>query len=277
MLQKYDIIKSTSLLALAAAGGLTLSATAQTITPCTPADGYAAGLSSYVLEAEACLRGAVTVEADFEADLLTRMNAARQAVGLSPLALREGFTKASRAHSLDMAERGYAAHSDPEGRDHLFRMRAIDRQTLIGASGAAVLKASNGADAGDLFVLMQEDAQNNANMMSEAFTDVGFGIVRDDSGVHLTAVFATVEGELTEPLPLTVAGYASMRTALFDPRSARVSWGLTHESSGELLAKGNADRIAAKRIESVDIAALDIVVEDRRSIHALKGPLVSAR
>lgn len=277
MLQKYDIAKSTSLLALAAAGGLTFSSTAQTITPCTPTDGYAADLSGYVQEAEACLRGAVTIEASFETELLQRINAARDAQGFAPLKLREGFTKAARAHSLDMAERGYVDHSDPEGRDHLFRMRAIDRQTLIGASGAAVLKASNGNDAGDLFVLMQEDSQNNTNMMSAAFTHVGFGIVRTEDGVHLTAVFASVRGELKSPMPLTFAGFTSIRTALFDGRSEQVAWGLSDQASGELLAKGNASRISAKRIQGVDMAALDVVVEDTRATYALKGPLVSAR
>lgn len=277
MLQKYDITKSISLLLLAAAGGLTFGASAQSITPCTPADGYATGLSTYVQEAEACLRGAVTIEENFEAELLTRINTARDAQGLAPLHIREGFTKAARAHALDMAERSYVDHSDPEGRDHLFRMRAIDRQTLIGASGAAVLKTSNGNDAGDLFVLMQEDPQNNSNIMSDAFTHAGFGIVRTSDGIHLTIVFASVRGELKSPMPLTFAGFTSVRTALFDSDSEQVAWGLTDEASGELLAKGKAGRIAAKRIAGVEMAALDVVIEDSRATYALKGPLVSAR
>ena len=277
MLQKYDTTKFISLLALAAAGGFAFTATAQTVTPCTPTDGYEIGLSSFVAEAEACLAGTDAFKADYETELLERINKARTDAGLPELALRNGLTKAARAHSLDMAERGYANHSDPEGRDHLFRARAFDRTVLIASSGAAVLQTGLGADAGDLFVLMIEDEQNDANIMNEAFTHVGFGIMRTEDSQHITVVFAEVSGELSEPLPLQLAGFTAMRPALFDDASKTRAWGLTDQASGELVAKGNGSRIGARRLAGIEMAALDVLVEADGDTYMLKGPLVSAR
>ncbi|MEM1086782.1 MAG: CAP domain-containing protein [Pseudomonadota bacterium] len=256
---------------------MTAAATAQATTPCTPSDGYAPSLSAYVQEVESCLSGALTVETEIEAELLSRINALRSGQGLAPIQLRDGLSHAARAHALDMAERNFAAHSDPEGRDHLFRIRAIDRSTLIGASGAAVLKTSGGSDGGDLFVLLQEDEQNNANMLNPAFTHIGFGIIRDQAGLSVTVLFADVRGELKNPLPLNFAGYASIRTALFDDSSSKQAWGLTDEATGALLAKGKGRRIGAERLESVEMAALNILVENGANTYALKGPLVSSR
>ena len=279
MLQKYDIVNLPRLQALAAAGGLSLTAAAmaEPTTPCIPNDGYASTLSAYVQEVESCLSGAVDVETDIESELLSRINSVRADAGLTELKVRDGFTRAARAHALDMSERGFAAHTDPEGRDHLFRIRAFDRSTLIGASGAAVLKTSGGNDGGDLFVLLQEDEQNNANMLSDAFTHIGFGIIRDEAGLSVTILFGDVRGELKKPLPLSFAGYASIRTALLEDGSRNRAWGLSDEATGELLAKGNGRRIAADRLESVDVAALDILVENGANTYALKGPLVSTR
>lgn len=277
MLQKYDTTKSISLLALAAAGGFAFTAAAQTVTPCTPTDGYEIGLSSFVAEAEACLAGAETFMASYETELLERINKARTDAGLTELALRDGLTKAARAHSLDMAEREYAAHTDPEGRDHMFRARAFDRTVLIASSGAAVLQTGLGADAGDVFVLMIEDPQNDANIMNEAFTHVGFGMIRSEDSMHVTVVFAEVSGELSEPLPLKLAGFAAMRPDLLDRSSETLAWGLTDQASGELLAKGSGSRIAARRLAGVDMAELDVLVETDGDLYTLKGPLVSAR
>ncbi|MEM1390293.1 MAG: CAP domain-containing protein [Pseudomonadota bacterium] len=279
MLQKYDTLKSGLALALAATSSLAFAhaATAQNGVHCTANNGYASDLSSYVQEIESCLSAAPVTEREIEEELLSRMNALRTQEGLGPLILRDSLTEAARAHALDMAAREFAAHTDPEGRDHLFRIRALDRQTLIGASGAAVLKASAGNDGGDLFVLLQEDEQNNANMLNASFTDLGFGIVRDDKGLSVTILFADVRGELKKPLPLTFAGYASVQTALFDERSRSRAWGLTNQATGELLAKGKGRRIGADRLVSADTAALNILVENGSSTYSLKGPLVSAR
>ncbi|MEM7492371.1 MAG: CAP domain-containing protein [Pseudomonadota bacterium] len=266
-------------LALAATSSLAFThmATAQSDVPCTANNGYASDLSAYVQEIDSCLSVAPSTEREIEEELLSRINALRAQEGLDALMRRDSLTDAARAHALDMSARDFAAHTDPEGRDHLFRIRALDRQTLIGASGAAVLKTSAGTDGGDLFVLLQEDEQNNANMLNASFTDLGFGIVRDEQGLSVTVLFADVRGELKQPMPLNFAGYASVQTALFDERSRSREWGLTDQATGELLAKGKGRRIGADRLISAETAALDILVENGATTYALKGPLVSAR
>lgn len=46
-----------------------------------------------------------------------RINRARQAEGLAPLAWDETLAPLARLHSADMASRGYFAHTGPDGRD----------------------------------------------------------------------------------------------------------------------------------------------------------------
>lgn len=279
MLQKYDRKKSGLALAFAATSSLAFAhmAAAQSDVPCTANNGYAPDLSAYVQKIHSCLSATPATEREIEDELLSRVNALRLQKGLEPLTRRGSLTDAARAHALDMSTRDYAAHTDPEGRDHLFRIRALDRQVLVGASGAAVLKTSAGTDGGDLFVLLQEDEQNNANMLNASFTDLGVGIVRDEQGLSITVLFADVRGELKKPMPLNFAGYASVQTALVDERSRSRAWGLTDQATGELLAKGKGRRIGADRLISTKTAALDILIENGTNTYALKGPLVSAR
>jgi hypothetical protein len=55
MLQKYDTLKSSILLAIAAAGGLTIAPFATAEVACNGADGYGPTVATYVTEASACI------------------------------------------------------------------------------------------------------------------------------------------------------------------------------------------------------------------------------
>jgi uncharacterized protein YkwD len=277
MLQKYDVLKSSTLLAFAAAGGLAIAPTAAADVACSGADGYGPTVASYVAEASACLNATSLVRADMADELVERMNRDRAQAGLPPLARRASLDTAAQAHALDMATRGYADHLDKEGRDHLYRIRAFDRSMLAGATGANVLISEGGADAGDIYVAMLEDDLNAANLTREGFTHVGLGVVKDGGQSYVVQVFTTMEGELKQDLPLTMAGTTPIRATLKGNSREAVAWGLSDAVSGEFIAKGNTSRVRASRIGASPAAALDIVVSASTDVMVLKGPLVSAR
>lgn len=277
MLHFYDKVKSTSLLALAAAGGLVISPMASADTACQLNDGYGASVAAYVTEASACIESSTAIRSDFVDELLERVNRDRANAGLSALTLRDGLTKAAQAHAIDMAARDYVGHTDMEGRDHLYRLRAFDRSVLAGATGANVLITETGADAGDIYVAMQEDANNADNLTRDMFTDIGIAVVKDGGRAYTVMVFAHVQGELNEALPLTMAGTTPIRATLAKGNLETIGWGLTDQASGELLAKGKAQRVLANRLGDSTAAALDVVVTTGRDQMVLKGPLVSAQ
>ena len=150
MLQKYDTLRTASLLALAAAGGAIIALPAQAQTACDLSDGYGETLVSYVDEVEACLAEA-TFDGDIEAAVAERTNAVRGDKGEAALERRASLDAAARAHALDMAARNYAGHNDLEGRGHIYRMRALDRQVLASATGANVAVLDAGASVSDIY------------------------------------------------------------------------------------------------------------------------------
>jgi uncharacterized protein YkwD len=277
MLQKYDTLKSSILLAIAAAGGLTIAPFATAEVACNGADGYGPTVATYVTEASACIAASDAIRTDFADELVERMNRDRAATGFKVLERRTSLDKAAQAHALDMATRNYADHLDKEGRDHLFRVRAFDRSMLAGNTGANVLISESGADAADIYVAMLEDELNAENLAREGFTHVGLGVVRHGGTSYVVQIFTTMEGELTQDLPLTLAGTTPIRANLAGKSNEAVAWGITDAASGEVIAKGNTSRVRASRLGTSPAAALDIVVSASTDLLVLKGPLVSAR
>ncbi len=81
-----------------------------------------------------------------EATLWQEVNAARARHHLIPLERRPDLDRIARAHSEDMARRGYLAHETPEGRNPLDRIQssATPRGTASGTgSGTTATGSSN--------------------------------------------------------------------------------------------------------------------------------------
>mmetsp|Transcript_30704 Transcript_30704/g.39490 ORF Transcript_30704/g.39490 Transcript_30704/m.39490 type:complete len:125 (+) Transcript_30704:67-441(+) len=120
MLQKYDKIKSSLLLAVAAAGGAAISGAASASEAnCALENGYSSELASYVAEATSCMDAADNINTTVADGLFAELNAERVANGLAPLKRRSTLDQAALSHALDMSVRIYAGHVDLEGRDHL--------------------------------------------------------------------------------------------------------------------------------------------------------------
>ena len=277
MLQKYDTLKSSLLLALAAAGGAAISgvATAAEI-PCDLENGFASELTSYVSEAQTCITEADNIAADIADGLYTEINAERVANGLKPLTRRASLDMAAQAHALDMSVRIYADHADLEGRDHLHRIRAFDRTMLVGASGSNVMVSRSSEDATEVHAKIKRDVFNAQNINRGSFTDVGIGVVEKAGQFYTVQVFADAEGDLNEALPIVAEGTAPLRVNLASRDQRLVAWGLMEANSGDVLARGSMPRLRFTGLGEAE-ASLNVLVGVRNDTYVLKGPLVTGQ
>lgn len=276
MLQKYDKLKSSLLLALAAAGSAALSGTATAeAAVCGLEDGFSVELASYIEEATACVAAAENIDAVFADGLVAEINAERLAAGQTPLNRRASLDMAAAAHALDMSVRKFAAHADPEGRDHLHRIRAFDRTMLVGASGANVSVVSSSDDAALIHNEIKRDQLNQDNILRAGFTDVGIGVVEQAGQIYVVQVFAAAEGDLDAALPVSASDTQSLSANLMSRDRQVVAWGLTDTASGEMLARSTMPRVSYTALDTGDAANLDILVSVRDRTYVLKGPLVS--
>ena len=278
MLQKYDKIKSSLLLAFAAAGGAAISGTAAASDAgCSLDNGYAVHLASYVAEASACIKAADNFEASIADGLLAEINAERVSSGLAPLNRRASLDMAAKAHALDMSVRIFADHVDHEGRDHLHRIRAFDRTMLVGASGSNVTVSLATADIKAVHAKLKLDQLNVENMTRASFTDVGIGVVEEAGQYYVVQVFAAAEGDFFEAIPVSAKGSQPLKASLADRDRQVVAWGLVDTQSGEMLARSTMPRVRFGNLRGADSAELDVFVSARNDTYVLKGPLVSGR
>ena len=276
MLQFYDRIRTASLLALAAAGGTLIALPAAASEACDLSDGYGDSLVAYVQEVDACLGESQAFDASAEDAVTGLTNARREQAGLEPLARRASLDKAARAHALDMAARGYAGHMDLEGRGHVYRMRALDRQVLASATGANVVILSADADAETIYETIRSDEANRENLARPGFTDTGLGIARKNGRTYVVQMLTTVDGELETPLPLALASATSFSPKVREDMFRTAGWNLT-DADGRRIAGGSLMRMHADSIDFDDSAYLDVLVELDTDTYVLKGPMIAGR
>ncbi|WP_083910969.1 CAP domain-containing protein [Henriciella marina] len=275
MLHKYDTSRTRSLLALAAVSGAIAALPAAAQSSCAPDDGYADGLVSYVAEVEACLDKS-EFDATRETGIFDRTNAVRTRAGVSPLNRRASLDRAARAHALDMAARGYAGHNDLEGRGHIYRMRALDRQVLASATGANVAVLDADASVSDIYAAISGDSANRENLVHGGFTDTGLGIAEANGRLYVVQMLTTVDGELETPLPLQIAGATSFSPRVNQDYFRTAGWSLS-DASGNRLAGGTLMRMHDVAFDRDDTGYLDVLVELDADTYVLRGPLVTRR
>ncbi|WP_182482186.1 CAP domain-containing protein [Henriciella barbarensis] len=274
MLQKYDVPRALALLAVAASSGALMTLPADAQSACTLDNGYAGGLVSYVTEVESCLAVNRNFEAGAESDLFAATNSHRTTAGMSALNRRATLDRAARAHALDMAARGYAGHDDLEGRGHTYRMRALDRQVLAGATGANVAVLSANATPAEIFEAISADSANQRNLLHEGFTDTGLGIAEADGRLYVVQMLTTVDGELESPLPLQVVGATTITPRVKQNYFRTAGWKLS-DAAGNRLAGGTMMRMHDAAIDSRDTGYLDVLVQLDADTYVLKGPIVT--
>ena len=274
MLQKYDKTRATTLLAFAAAGGALFALPASADTACDLTDGYGKPVVSYVQEVDACLASSEAFAPDLETGVFGLTNAARDAEGRDALDRRASLDKAARAHALDMAARNYAGHSDLEGRGHVYRMRALDRQVLASATGANVVVLDAGSSAEEVYDMIRSDTANRENLTRKAFNATGLGIAEADGRLYVVQMLTTVDGELDAPLPLRIAEATSFTPRVTEDYFREAGWTLSDEA-GNRLAGGQLMRLSADSLDAEGTGYLDVLVELDTDTYVLRGPIVS--
>lgn len=273
MLHNLVNLRVASLLALAAAGSVFVALPAAAGTGCNLKDGYAEDLVSYVSEVNVCLGKADRFRVSEEEKIFDLTNSERIRAGVPALERRVSMDQAARAHALDMAERGYAGHSDLEGRGHVYRMRALDRKVLVSATGANVVVLKAGASADEIYSAIRADATNSANLSRDSFTDTGLGVAEKDGNLYVVQMLTRVEGELEQPLPLQFAGTTAFTPKLNEDMFRSASWTLT-DASGRRLAGASTMRLSESALAPKQDGYLNLIVEVDQDEYVLRGPAV---
>jgi uncharacterized protein YkwD len=113
--------------------------------------------------------------------LVARVNQHRAGLGLAPLAWDARVATVAQAHSQDMVDRGYFAHTSPDGIDPFERLAAAG----IAHAAAGENIAYGYPTASAVLAAWLGSPGHRANLESAAYTHHGIGLV----GTHWTHVF----------------------------------------------------------------------------------------
>ena len=106
-----------------------------------------------------------------------------------PLKWNENLAAVARAHSLDMLERRFFSHVDPDGTTFSMRINEAGIPWQEAGENIAIYETTSGAEA----AFMNEPRfQHNhrANILNPSYTDVGIGIVKGpDGSLYITQDF----------------------------------------------------------------------------------------
>lgn len=167
-----------------------------------------------------------------EQQILDATNAERAERGLAPLALDPLLRRSARAHSLDMLERGFFDHGNPDGESPGDRVSATHRR-LVGLSGENIWTGSGygTSAAGELTRVIvggwMSSPGHRANILKPEFTHLGVGVAAVGREVRATQVFATAHGMIARPVPATVSRGARLELGRVPgPRGAAVKFDL---------------------------------------------------
>jgi len=116
-----------------------------------------------------------------EAQLYEQVNAVRAQYHLLALARQPEIDGVARAHSGDMAARGYMAHESPEGANPLDRLA---RGHVDGFSMAAenIGMTNKSTPAGEIVAAWMRSPVHRVNLLAPAFNTTGIGVARAHDG-----------------------------------------------------------------------------------------------
>ncbi len=120
-----------------------------------------------------------------EAQMLALLNGARAEQGLAALVADARMAAVARAHSADMAARGYFAHTNPDGLNPFDRMRAAGISFGRAGENIAAYPTTGGAHAG-----LMASPEHRTNILEASYTRVGIGIHADGDSLYFTQLFA---------------------------------------------------------------------------------------
>ncbi|AWB94421.1 SCP-like extracellular [Agromyces badenianii] len=119
-----------------------------------------------------------------EAEVLAIVNRERAATGCGPVSDDAGLRSVARAHSGDMAARGFFDHTNPDGQT------PWDRAGAAGISHAGGENIARGqADAASVMQSWMNSPGHRANILNCDFTTLGVGVHEGPGGPWWTQLF----------------------------------------------------------------------------------------
>lgn len=130
-----------------------------------------------------------TADADaWEREVFDLTNKVRAENGLSALTWNDTLAKTARAHSEDMASRGFFDHTNPDGYDPFDRMRNAGILYYTAAENIA----AGQAEPEDVMESWMNSPGHRANILNPDLRELGVGMARGGSyGIYWTQNFAT--------------------------------------------------------------------------------------
>ena len=121
-----------------------------------------------------------------EVEMLRLVNEERTLLGLPELVMDETLREVARQHSVDMFQRGYFSHNDPEGKTPFERMQAGGVLFIIAGENIAVAPTLSIAHKG-----LMDSPGHRENILRPEFRRVGIGAARGGRyGIMFTQNFA---------------------------------------------------------------------------------------
>jgi len=137
------------------------------------------------------LSGDVSGLAELEGELARTVNRWRESHNLVPLARLAALDAVARAHSADMATRGYLSHDTPEGVNPVDRILA-GGVAEFSLAGENVGMTSRGTPNAEIFQRWLASPDHFENLSAPAFNATGVGIARRADGtLFYTQVYVT--------------------------------------------------------------------------------------
>jgi uncharacterized protein YkwD len=127
---------------------------------------------------------ATSAAAAAEADVFDLVNAERAKVGCSPLKAVGAMSDLARAHSKDMAARGFFDHTNPDGETPWDR---ADQAGVSGLGGENIARGQSGAEA--VMASWMNSEGHRANILNCDFTTMGVGVHMGGGGPWWTQNF----------------------------------------------------------------------------------------
>ncbi len=206
-----------------------------------------------------------------EGKLLAIANQTRTANALAPFSADAGLAAVARAHARDMAVRGYVGYADTSGLSLLDQVRVTDRTALIGSFGSSIAVLDSSATAAEVHAAIQSDPANAENLR-RGFDHAGVGIHEADGRLYVVQLFARIDGQLDQPLPMQLTEATLLEASLAGRNMTPVGWSVS-DASGDVLARGSGRRIQSSSREPLQ-GYLNLDVAVGTDVYTLRGPYV---
>lgn len=152
----------------------------------------------------------------------------------------------------------------------LDQVRIAERQSLIGSFGSNIAVLPAGATPAQIHAALLSDP-GNAENLARGFTHAGMGVHEANGRLYVVQLFARIDGTLSEPLPMRLAGSTVLKPALAGNMTP-VGWSLI-SAEGDLVARGGGHRVQSSTGLPLE-GYLNLDVAVGTDIYSLRGPYV---